>query len=214
MRSIQLLIPAILVLICWSANSLDAQLIQINPNGFGGVNIRAPFVRVITSPYGSHVRAPFVSVNSPPPAYYPQPRYYQGYYGQPIQPTYGTPYHSQPMPAQQGMIQPQPVQQGAFQQQPVQRQGVTQPQPVQPQGVIQRQGMMQRQHVVQRPPATAPNRQPHQTRGGTIKSMPVQLGTGQPTPVPALNSVLDRPVKPGSIEELPQPITEKDGRRK
>ncbi|MGI9516906.1 MAG: hypothetical protein ACR2NP_07680 [Pirellulaceae bacterium] len=55
----------------------QGQLIRINPNGFGGVNIRAPFVRINTTPYGpSHVRAPFVNVNPGAPYYTPQP-YYQ-----------------------------------------------------------------------------------------------------------------------------------------
>ena len=74
--------------------TLDAQLIRINNNGFGGVNIRVPFVRVNTSPYGTHVRAPFVEVNSPPPAYY-QPPYYAPaapFY----QPAPGRPYYRVP----------------------------------------------------------------------------------------------------------------------
>ena len=82
---------------CLMLNPANGQLVQITPNGFGGVNIRAPFVRINTNPYGpTHVRAPFVDVNAPPRYYQPQP-----YYGQPYQngnypPAYGTPVYGTP----------------------------------------------------------------------------------------------------------------------
>ena len=88
------------VAFCIAPFTSDAQLIRINNNGFGGVNIRAPFVRVNTSPYGTHVRAPFVEVNSPPPAYY-QPPYYAPaapFY----QPAPGRPYYR--VPANPGVV--------------------------------------------------------------------------------------------------------------
>lgn len=83
--------------ICCAPLALDAQLIRINNNGLGGVNIRAPFVRINTSPYGTRVRAPFVDVNSPPPAYY-QPPYYAPavpyYQPAPARPYYRVPSNS------------------------------------------------------------------------------------------------------------------------
>ena len=95
MRFLPSMLLAISVVIAVSSiNPASAQLIRINNNGFGGVNIRAPFVRVNTSPYGTHVRAPFVEVNSPPGRYY-QPPYYapaQPYY----RPVPGQPYYQAP----------------------------------------------------------------------------------------------------------------------
>lgn len=82
---------------CLMLNSANGQLVQITPNGFGGVNIRAPFVRINTNPYGpTHVRAPFVDVNAPPAYYQPQPYYAQPYRSGTYTPAYGTPVYGTP----------------------------------------------------------------------------------------------------------------------
>lgn len=74
-----------------------AQLVQITPNGYGGVSIRAPFVRIHTDPYGpTHVRAPFVDVNAPPPYYQPQPYYIPPTYNGGYPPVYGAPAYGFP----------------------------------------------------------------------------------------------------------------------
>lgn len=47
-----------------SARNADAQIVRIGP--WGGVSVRAPFVRVEVSPYGdTYVRAPFTEVQTP-----------------------------------------------------------------------------------------------------------------------------------------------------
>lgn len=78
-------------------NPVNGQLVQISPNGFGGVNIRAPFVRINTNPYGpTHVRAPFVDVNAPPVYYQPQPYYVPPYRNGTYPPAYGAPVYGTP----------------------------------------------------------------------------------------------------------------------
>jgi hypothetical protein len=79
------------------SNQASAQLVQITPNGYGGVNIRAPFVRIHTAPNGpTHVRAPFVDVNAPPPYYQPQPYYFPQNYNGGYPPVYGAPVYGLP----------------------------------------------------------------------------------------------------------------------
>ena len=81
-------------------DSASGQLVRVF-NG-GGVQIRAPFVRVNVGPYGgTNVRAPFVRHYSPgyAPGYYPGP--YRGNY--PVYPS-GTPYPNNSYP--NNMVQP------------------------------------------------------------------------------------------------------------
>ncbi len=96
MRNFQTLLLFI-GLSCQMIDLADCQLVQINGNGFGGVNIRAPFVRINTNPYGpTHVRAPFVNLNAPPAYYQPQPFYVQPNYNGGRPPVYGTPVYAAP----------------------------------------------------------------------------------------------------------------------
>ncbi|MFK8113626.1 MAG: hypothetical protein AB8B91_15600 [Rubripirellula sp.] len=84
------------------ATSAQAQLVRVG--AFGGVSVRAPFVRVNVLPFGmgTQVRAPFTSVNTRAYALG-----YSGYYGQVYHPpryyapapVYRVPvYHVQPIP--------------------------------------------------------------------------------------------------------------------
>ena len=71
-----------------SSDSVSAQLVRIG--GFGNVRIRAPFVAVDVSPFGSRIRAPFTSVNT-------------GYYGvrRPVGYVYPVPTYPYPLPLRQ-----------------------------------------------------------------------------------------------------------------
>lgn len=212
-------LPSMLVAICvvFAISSLSpasAQLIRINNNGFGGVNIRAPFVRVNTSPYGTHVRAPFVEVNSPPGRYY-QPPYYapaQPYYrpapGQPYyRPVPGQPYYQ--APAVPGAVMRQPSQAPRF--------NPTRPgQQVQSNGVAP--GVPPRNaapRVTDRQPkAQSAQKSANRLQARTVAKPPTNAPQATPNnpsknvaPKTELKSVLDKPTTPSldSFEELPAP---------
>ena len=66
---------AVALLFVFSQNPTDAQIVRFGAGG--GVNVRAPFVRVNVDPFGNtSVRAPFVNIN---PAYGGRPVYPQPY---------------------------------------------------------------------------------------------------------------------------------------
>ena len=212
-------LPSMLVAICvvFAISSLSpasAQLIRINNNGFGGVNIRAPFVRVNTSPYGTHVRAPFVEVNSPPGRYY-QPPYYapaQPYYrpapGQPYyRPVPGQPYYQAPVAPGAVMRQPSPSP----------RFNPTRPgQQVQSSGVAP--GVTHRNaapRVTNRQPGNQPaQKSVNRSQLRTVGKPPSNAAQATPNDAQKkplskteLKSVLDKPSTPSldSFEELPVP---------
>jgi hypothetical protein len=184
----RLLLSVTVVLIGLQLPSANAQLIRINDNGFGGVNIRVPFVHVVTSPWGgTHVRAPFVNVNTPPPPYYvpyhapPVPyRSWQPGYVVPSQPAYNPPPGT--------IIQPAPR---PYQNLP----SSDRPADSAPSAI----------------PSTANSAVPAQP-------VPAQRPSEQPTGTSELKSVLERQVPSGpDREELPTPVPstkKKDGKSK
>ncbi len=213
MRFLPSMLLAISVVIAVSfINPASAQLIRINNNGFGGVNIRAPFVRVNTSPYGTHVRAPFVEVNSPPGRYY-QPPYYapaQPYY----RPVPGQPYYQAP-PVPGSVMRP-PNQSPRF--------NPTRPgQQVRAYGVAP--GVVPRNRAPQATnsqPRFQPTQKPtNRSQARTVAKPPASVSPVAPSGTQTkassnsqLKSVLDKPKPPSldSLEELPEPKTGASGK--
>ena len=192
MRLFKSLILSVVVVSCVPCASLQGQLVQIFNNGRGGVNIRAPFVRIDTDRFGNtHVRAPFVNINTPPPAYY-QPPYYvpaapYGSYRVPNQPMYANPVPGttivQP-PTNQFQTAPStaPRQRGFRRNQRFTNQ------------TNQTNGAQQNR--------AAPSKQPAESQN---KASPSKAPAESPATTPHLKSVLDRQLSPVKPEELPVP---------